>query len=154
MQHTNTKIITDTILFQYHIPLPTVSATDCLSSAVKQLQDVITKHTVKKATNEEKAIDTLWELLTASLRTKAHAKATLFSETICPSTNIAAPHTATVMPPAIPQQPNLYQHISSLRMTTSCKALHHKIINTMCSPEPISLLTVLCHPMNPPHIST
>ena len=109
MQHTNTKRITDAISFQHHIPLPEISATDCLISAIKQWQDAIAKHTVTEATNEEKAIDTLWEMLTAPSTTKAHAKTTLVPETTCSFTNIAAPHTATLLPPAIPQQHNLCQ---------------------------------------------
>ena len=58
MQHTNTEIITNTISFQYHIPLPTVSATSatgCLITAIKQL------HVVPVATPEEKVINTLHE---------------------------------------------------------------------------------------------
>ena len=66
-----------------------VSATDCLISVIKQLQDAITKHKVIEATNEEKAINTLWELLTAPSTTPAHAQTTLVPKTTCPSTNIA-----------------------------------------------------------------
>ena len=109
LQHTNTKRITDTILFQHDIPLPAISATDSLISAIKQLQVAITKHTVMEASNEEKAIDTLWELLTAPSTTSAHAKTTLVPETTHSSTNIAASHTATLLPPAIPQHHNLHQ---------------------------------------------
>ena len=110
MQHTNTERITNTISYQHHITLPAVSATDCLITAIKQLQDAITKHTVTEAMNEEKAINTLRELLTPTTQKKSPAKATIVPETTCPYTNIAAaPHTATLMPPAIPQQPNLCQ---------------------------------------------
>ena len=107
MQQTNTKRITDTISFQHHIPLPAISANDCLISSIKHLQDAITKHTVMEATNEGKAIDTLQELLTAPSTTPAHAKTTLVPKTTHLSTNIVTPHTATVLPPAIPQQYNL-----------------------------------------------
>ena len=47
MQHKGTEQITNTILFQHHIPLPAVSVPDCLLTAIKQLQDA-----------EEKEIDT------------------------------------------------------------------------------------------------
>ena len=109
MQQTNTNRTMDTISFQHHILLPAVSATDCLVTAIKQLQDAITKHTVTEAINGEKAMNTLWELLTAHTQPKSYAQATLVPETTCPYTNISAPHTATLMPPAIPQQPNICQ---------------------------------------------
>ena len=108
MQHANTKRITNTILFEHHIPVPAVSATDCIISAIKQLH-AITKHTVTEATNEEKAINTLWELHTAPTQIKSHDKTTLVPETTCPSTNIAAPHAVPLMPPAILHQTNLHQ---------------------------------------------
>ena len=60
IQLTNTSRITDTIL-------PAVSATDCLITAIKQLQEATTKHTVTEAVNEEKAINTCQELLTAKI---------------------------------------------------------------------------------------
>ena len=62
-----------------------------------------------ETTNEEKAIDTLWELLPAPTQTQSPAKATLVPEITHPYINIAAPHTATLITPAIPQQPNLRQ---------------------------------------------
>ena len=151
-QHTNTE--TNTILFQHHIPLPAVSATDYLFSAIKQLLDPITKHTVTETTNEEKAINTLWELLTAPTQTN-HLLKQHWSLKPYAHPQILLQH---IQPPWCPQwyQNNLISvnHISSLRMTMSRKTLHHKIINATWGPEPISLLTALCHPMNLPRIST
>ena len=94
-----------------------------------------------EATNEEKAFDTLWELLTVPSQPQSSAKATLVHETTCPYTNIAAPHRATLMPPGIPQQPNLHQPHIITQDDKSWKTLHYKNINTTCDPEPISLLT-------------
>ena len=51
----------------------------------------------------------LWELLTPPTQSKSPARATLVPEITCKFRNVSAPHTATLMPPAIPQQPNLHQ---------------------------------------------
>ena len=109
MQQTNTERITNTILFQHHIPLPALSATDCLITAIKQLQDAITKHVVTEATTEEKAIDTFPELLTAPTQPTSPAKAALVSETIHSYINIGAPLTTNLVLQGIPKQLKLRQ---------------------------------------------
>ena len=107
MQQTHTKRIADTISFQHHIQLPAISATDRLIPAIKQLQDAITKHTGMEAINEEKAMDTLRELLTTPATTTACANIPLVLKPTCPSTHIAALHTDNMLTQAKPQQHNL-----------------------------------------------
>ena len=100
---THTKRITDTILIQHHIKLPAISARDGLISAIKQLQDAITKYTGMEATDKEKAIDTLQELLT----TPATATTCANTPLVLTYTSLAAPHTDNMLPQAKPQQHNL-----------------------------------------------
>ena len=154
MQHTNTKRITDTISFQHHITLPAISTTDCLITAIKQLQDAITKHVVPAVTTEEKAIDTLRELLTAPTQPKFPAKATLVPETTHPHTNIAILNTTNLSPQGIPKQPNLYQPHIIIQDDNEWDEHLPQNINTTCGPEPTSLLTALCHPLYQTCIST
>ena len=56
---------------------------------------------VTEATNEEKAINTLHEFLTAPTQPTSPAKAALVPETTHPHTNVAAPCTANLAPKEI-----------------------------------------------------
>ena len=107
MQHTNTEQITNTISFKHHIPLPAVSAMDCLQTAMKQLQDAITQHAVFAATTKEKAIDTLCELLAPSAKLKSPSKEAIVPVTNDhPQTNTTAPSTPNLASQEIPKQTN------------------------------------------------
>ena len=105
----STEQITDTISFQHHIPLHAVSATDCLLTAIKQLQDAITQHAVHLVTTKEKAIDTLHELLMPLAKPKSPLKEAIVPETMDhPQTNTTALSTPNLALHGIPKQTNLH----------------------------------------------
>ena len=114
MQHNKTERITDTILFQHRLPLPAVSATDHLLTAIKQLQDTITQHAVPLATTEEKAIKYLCDLLTSPSQHKTLVNKSMLPETMNHPLNITtAPNIPNMAPTVSHKQNNLpHPHIT------------------------------------------
>ena len=70
------------------------------------IQDAITQHAVPVATTEEKAIDTLCELLTAPAKPKSPANKAIVHET---RNHTMAPSSTNLASLGIPKHPNLCQ---------------------------------------------
>ena len=119
MQHTGTKQITDTILFQHNIPLPAVFAMDHLLTAIKQLQDAITHHVIPMATTEKKQL-TLCELFTPPAKLKSPVNKSKVSETMDHShSNTMQSRTPYKALHGLSKQIIPPYHTLSLRMTLS-----------------------------------
>ena len=137
-----TEQIIDIILFQHHIPIPTVSATDCLLSAIKQLQDTITQHGVSAATTKEKAIKNLCHLLISPSQHKIPVNKSMLHETMDHLLNdTTALSTPNMVPLVLHKQNNLpHPHIIT-QDDTDFDDEPPKNINTTCTNEHNSLLT-------------